>query len=210
MAPRPATPVPGEGPGTQTKERHGMKKDQGGIWWRLLLVAALCVGLALALSLAGCGGKEQPVETDVTEVEPLPPPPQPEPVEEPEPVETVPAIDYAAVPPQEYGIEDVFFAFDKYDLSGQAMSKLQEDARIMKGIDDVVWLLEGHCDERGTIEYNLALGEKRANAVRDYLVSLGVPTGQLRVTSYGESKPFAYGHDEQAWAANRRVHFALP
>jgi peptidoglycan-associated lipoprotein len=74
----------------------------------------------------------------------------------------------------------------------------------------VLILVSGHCDERGTVEYNLALGEKRANAVRDYLVSLGVPSRNLRVTSYGESSPFAAGHDEDAWALNRRAHFERP
>ena len=71
-------------------------------------------------------------------------------------------------------------------------------------------LISGHCDERGTVEYNLALGEKRARAVKDYLVSLGVPARRLQITSYGESKPFAMGSNEAAWAQNRRAHFERP
>ena len=81
---------------------------------------------------------------------------------------------------------------------------------VAKEHPEVIILLEGHCDERGTIEYNLALGEKRAKAVRDYLVTMGVASSRLRVTSYGESRPFALGSSETAWAKNRRAHFARP
>ena len=87
------------------------------------------------------------------------------------------------------------------------MTTLTRNARILREADVVV-VIEGHCDERGTVEYNLALGEKRAKAVKDYLVSLGVPAANLEVTSYGESKPFATGTDDYAWAQNRRAHFA--
>jgi peptidoglycan-associated lipoprotein len=104
---------------------------------------------------------------------------------------------------------DVYFAFDQYDLDNEAMGTLSRNAKILKEAGVTV-LISGHCDERGTVEYNLALGEKRARAVRDYLVSLGVPAGKLMVTSYGESKPFAYGSTEDAWAQNRRSHFERP
>jgi len=117
--------------------------------------------------------------------------------------------DYAAMEPADFGVEDVYFAFDQYDLDAEAMGLLSRNARILREAD-VTILVAGHCDERGTIEYNLALGEKRANAVRDYLISLGVPARQLRVTSYGENKPFARGSDENAWALNRRAHFTRP
>lgn len=174
-------------------------------WILLLLVVPL-----LALLLAGCGGKkEQPVNTNPVVVpEETPPPPVPEQPKEEE--TTPPPVDYHTLAPQEYGIRDVFFAFDDYSLSDEAMATLGENARIIKEHPDVVYLIEGHCDERGTVEYNLALGEKRAKAVRDYLVALGVPASQLRITSYGEERPFALGHDEAAWAQNRRAHFSLP
>ncbi len=174
-------------------------------WILLLLVVPL-----LALLLAGCGGKkEQPVNTNPVVVpEETPPPPVPEQPKEEE--TTPPPVDYHTLAPQEYGIRDVFFAFDDYSLSDEAMVTLGENARIIKEHPDVVYLIEGHCDERGTVEYNLALGEKRAKAVRDYLVALGVPASQLRITSYGEERPFALGHDEAAWAQNRRAHFSLP
>jgi peptidoglycan-associated lipoprotein len=165
------------------------------------------------LAVGGCGKKQAPEpETDVTA-----PPAEETVVEEPidetaeAEVDATPLPDYGAMDPSEYGIEDVFFAFDKYDLSPEAMTTLSISARLLRDeATDVIILIEGHCDERGTVEYNLALGERRALAVRDYLVSLGVPEYRLRVTSYGESRPFAYGSNESAWALNRRAHFARP
>ena len=176
----------------------------------LLAMAALVSVVALS---AGCGGDKPDAETDpeaardgATEpVETVPEPVTPE-----EPAEPVPAPDYAAMQPAEYGVEDVFFALDQYDLDDIAMASLARDARLLKEHPEVIILLEGHCDERGTIEYNLALGEKRAKAVRDYLVTMGVAASRLRVTSYGESRPFALGSSETAWAKNRRAHFARP
>jgi len=179
----------------------------------LTLLAILAQAAMLALA-AGCGGDTPEPETDAEAaagaaeeaVETVPEPVVPE----AERTETIAAPDYAAMEPAEYGVEDVFFAFDEYDLSDQAMATLARNARILREHPDVVVLVEGHCDERGTIEYNLALGEKRAKAVRDYLVSLGVSGSRLRVTSYGESRPFALGSNEDAWAKNRRAHFARP
>jgi len=174
----------------------------------VLMVLVFVLGLGLLF--AGCSKKAE-VETEPQipaadqQVQDVPPPPTPEP--EPEPVETKP--DYSSMDPSEFGVEDVFFAFDQYDLDGEAMGILSKNARIMREAD-VIILISGHCDERGTVEYNLALGEKRANAVRDYLVSLGVPSRNLRVTSYGENAPFVRGHNEDAWALNRRAHFERP
>lgn len=181
-----------------------------------LKLVSLVLVLGLAFLIAGCGGKDAEVVDDPTTTMPEPAETVPEqPVaEEPEPTEVVPsgptAEDYARMAPQEYGIEDVFFAFDEYALSSEAMLLLEENARIMKEHSALVYVVEGHCDERGTVEYNLALGEKRAQAVRDYLVSLGVPRSQMRLTSYGEERPFARGSNESAWALNRRAHFSRP
>ncbi|MBE0567145.1 MAG: OmpA family protein [Krumholzibacteria bacterium] len=170
----------------------------------LVLVAILVVG-----SLAGGCGKKPEAETDPTiettlPAETVPAQPTPEPT-----VPEVTAPDYAAMDPADYGIGDVFFGFDEYTLSTEAMGILSRNARILREAGVTV-LVSGHCDERGTVEYNLALGEKRAKAVKDYLVSLGVAAGNVRVTSYGESKPFATGSTEQAWAQNRRAHFERP
>ncbi len=126
------------------------------------------------------------------------------------PVETTPAVDYAAMQPAEYGVEDVFFGFDQYDLDDAAMATLARNVRLLKDHPETIVLIEGHCDERGTVEYNLALGEKRAKVVRDYLLSLGLSSSRVRVTSYGESRPFTLGSSEDAWAQNRRAHFTRP
>jgi len=120
------------------------------------------------------------------------------------------SVDYTNLDPGEYGIEDVFFPYDAYVLSEAAMGALENNARIMKEHASVSYLIEGHCDERGTIEYNLALGEKRGKVARDYLMSLGIPAARLRVVSYGEERPFDSGQGESAWAQNRRAHFARP
>ena len=103
-------------------------------------------------------------------------------------------------------IETVYFDFDSSDLTEEARSLLQANAECIQALGvDVV--LEGHCDERGTEEYNLQLGERRANAVKKYLVSLGVDPSRLKTVSYGEERPADPGHDEAAWARNRRVEF---
>jgi peptidoglycan-associated lipoprotein len=106
-------------------------------------------------------------------------------------------------------LQDVFFAFDSSQLTWEARQALAEDARILRGVPDLAVVVEGHCDERGTNEYNLALGDRRARSVRDYLVQAGVPAGQLTLISYGEERPFAFGHDEGAWSQNRRAHFRV-
>ena len=106
-------------------------------------------------------------------------------------------------------LKTVFFEFDKSDLSDLTRRVLQDNARILKlnpGLDVVI---EGHCDDRGTIEYNLALGQRRAASVRDYLVSLGVDTGRLRTVSFGEEKPVTPGSNESSWSRNRRGEFTV-
>ncbi len=104
------------------------------------------------------------------------------------------------------GIEDVYFAFDSADLTAEGRTTLAKDAAIIGRVGGH-YQIEGHCDERGSAEYNLALGDRRARAVRDYLVSLGVDPAALSTISYGEERPFAEGHDESAWSQNRRGHF---
>lgn len=104
-------------------------------------------------------------------------------------------------------LQPVFFAFDKFELDAAARSALANNARWLRANTDVKVWIEGHCDERGTDEYNLALGEKRARAVRAYLVQSGIDGADLRTISYGEERPFALGHDESSWRLNRRAHF---
>jgi len=104
-------------------------------------------------------------------------------------------------------IGDIFFEYDRYELRSEARRILQENARYFRENPGATVILEGHCDERGTTEYNLALGQRRADAVRDYLLNLGVDRGKVTTRSYGEEKPFALGSTESAWSQNRRVHF---
>ncbi len=104
-------------------------------------------------------------------------------------------------------LTDVFFDLDTFSLRSDARRGLDDNAATILRHPDWSVVLEGHCDERGTVEYNLALGQKRADSVRGYLAELGVPIGQMRSISYGEESPFDPGHNESAWADNRRVHF---
>lgn len=98
----------------------------------------------------------------------------------------------------------VFFAYDKYDLDAEARSALEGQAAWLKKYPTRILSIEGHCDERGTREYNLALGERRANAVKNYLVALGVDSSRVSTISYGKERPVALGSNESAWTQNRR------
>jgi peptidoglycan-associated lipoprotein len=110
---------------------------------------------------------------------------------------------------QQEVLGDIFFAFDKDDLSEEARDRLASHARWLRSNPEFGLLIEGHCDERDTEEYNLALGERRANAARDYLVLLGIDPGRLQTISYGEERPVDPGHTEAAWSKNRRGHFVI-
>lgn len=104
---------------------------------------------------------------------------------------------------------DVYFDFDKYDLKSDARDRLAKNASFMQAHPEFTFNIEGHCDERGTVEYNLALGERRANAAKDYLVSLGVSASRLRTISYGKERPQCSESDESCWWRNRRDHFVI-
>jgi peptidoglycan-associated lipoprotein len=98
----------------------------------------------------------------------------------------------------------VFFGTDRYDLSAEAQAELQKQATWLKTYPQYRFVIEGHCDERGTREYNLALGERRATSVKNYLVALGIDTNRMQTISYGKERPAVLGSDEAAWAQNRR------
>jgi len=106
-------------------------------------------------------------------------------------------------------LKDIHFDFDKYDILPEDAQILKENAALLSKYPQVKVQVEGHCDERGTNEYNLALGERRANAAKKYLVSLGISTDRISSISYGEEKPLDTGHNEEAWARNRRGHFVI-
>jgi len=179
--------------------------------------------LALAsVMAAACGKKTPPV------ARPMPPPPAttasstpgrppapPEPVTEPAIVPPEPvrddAISSASLDDlnRNSPLQPVFFELDSSDLSPAAQKALDQDAGLLKKYGTWTITIEGHCDERGTAEYNLALGERRAIAARAYLVSLGISADRLRTVSYGKEFPFDPGHDESAYTKNRRAHFVI-
>nr|PZN88216.1 MAG: peptidoglycan-associated lipoprotein Pal [Acidobacteriota bacterium] len=106
-------------------------------------------------------------------------------------------------------LKPVFFGYDSDELDEEAQRVLAANAEVLRRYPTWVVTIEGHCDERGTPEYNLALGDRRAMAARTYLISLGISPQRLRTVSYGKEFPFDPGHNEAAWAKNRRAHFML-
>ena len=106
-------------------------------------------------------------------------------------------------------LKDAFFDYDKSALRDDQKAGLTEDVAWLKGNAGAKVLIEGHCDERGTAEYNLGLGERRAKAVKDYLIAAGIAAERISIISYGKERPFVLGHDESAWQWNRRGHFVL-
>jgi len=103
----------------------------------------------------------------------------------------------------------VFFDFDKSAIKDDQKALMNEDVTWLKQNAAAKVTIEGHCDERGTSEYNLALGERRAKAVKDYLIAAGVAADRIATVSYGKERPFVLGHDESAWKWNRRGHFVI-
>jgi len=146
-------------------------------------IACACV-LVVGLALSACRTTPEAPPASAREIPEAP-------AEEPRPVDL--------------DLGTVYFDYDSAVLRADATGTLKKNAATMRGTPDVVVTLEGHCDERGSEEYNLALGERRAEAVRTYLVDLGIPASRLRVVSFGEAKPAVMGHDESAWKWNRRV-----
>ncbi len=110
----------------------------------------------------------------------------------------------------DFGLSHIFFDFDRYAIRSDAVPMLEANARILKNEhQDADVLIEGHCDERGTVEYNLELGKRRAQSVKDYLVDLGVQESRIRIVSYGKERPFCTESEPSCWAQNRRGHFLL-
>ena len=107
------------------------------------------------------------------------------------------------------GLNDVFFAYDSWKLTEDGMRALEGNANWLKANPGKSLTIEGYCDERGTVAYNLVLGERRAKAVRNYLMELGVDQSRLTVVSYGKERPFCKDHDESCYRLNRRAHLVL-
>lgn len=164
--------------------------------------------LALAVSLGACKKKQPPIEpTSSGTTGGIPesmPSEEPAPViQQPTEVEITDNI-LADITRQ---LQPVFYDYNRSEIREDQIAALQNNARVLKTNTRVNVLIEGHCDERGTEEYNLALGERRARSSKDYLVSLGIADNRISTISYGESKPFSEGHNEGAWQQNRRAHF---
>ncbi|MEW6542103.1 MAG: OmpA family protein [Nitrospirota bacterium] len=146
-------------------------------------------------------------EVRVTE-QPTPPPSAPAPeVAREAPTEAAPAPAPEPAKPAELG--DVFFDYDRAAIRSDAKPVLEADAALLKAGSDWTLLIAGHCDERGTAEYNLVLGERRAQAAKQYLEDLGIPGGKIQVTSFGKEKPFCSEHSAECWQKNRRAHFSV-
>ena len=156
---------------------------------------------AMALAIGACA-KREPPPAEVT-----PPPATTTDANSTDPnsleVVELPALQADLV--AKAGSDTVYFGTDQYSLDQATQTTLAAQARWLLATPNVRASIEGHCDERGTREYNQALGERRANAVRDFLVSQGVPTSRLVVTSWGKERPVATGSNEEAWAQNRRA-----
>jgi len=164
------------------------------------IASALLLGLAIVLLLApGCSSRKR-----VSSQAQLEPPPT-ETNTPPPSSETPPPPPPSGETGERLSLGDAFFDFDDYSLRQDAKAALERDGKYLeKNTGSVV--IEGHCDERGSVEYNLALGEKRARAAKDYLVSYGIPNNRLTTISYGKERPFDTGHDEDSWSKNRRAH----
>lgn len=179
------------------------------------------VVLLTGFVLGGCAKKEvikteEPVVPAVVAAPappPVPEPPRPAPPEpaksEPVPEQIVPAepLQKPTAETAQTALENIYFDFDKSDLRDPDREILNRNAGILLNKLKSNVQIEGHCDERGSAEYNLALGERRASSAMNYLISLGVPAWRLSIISYGKEKPIDPGHDENAWAKNRRAQF---
>ncbi|MBE0605594.1 MAG: peptidoglycan-associated lipoprotein Pal [Deltaproteobacteria bacterium] len=178
--------------------------------------AVLALSIAALMSV-GCA-KKQTVKSEGDQTPPAASAPAPvveAPMKEPPPMAVAPAMPPAEAPgvavteEKVSQFDDIRFDFDKSELKEDSRKTSGVVADYLKSHPQAKMLIEGHCDERGTAEYNMALGERRATAVMTYLVSLGVPKSALSTVSFGKEKPLDPGHNEAAWGKNRRAHFVL-
>ena len=184
---------------------------------KLMVLAVL-----MTMVVGACGKKPAPVARPMpppavdpaTSGNPAPPPPPTPVVEPPVVMPPMPADDAIAGKSlddlnRDSPLKPLFFGLDKFEVSEEGQRVLQENATIMKKFPTWSITIEGHCDERGTAEYNLSLGERRALAAKTYLVSLGIPADKVKTVSYGKEFPFDPGHEDNAWSKNRRAHFVI-
>ncbi|MBN1754938.1 peptidoglycan-associated lipoprotein Pal [bacterium] len=160
--------------------------------WITMLMLLL---LALLIAFSGCSKKQ--------EVEVVPPPI----IEEPEPQVIEPVVEPVKIEP--LVLTKIHFDYDKYMITEEARQTLIKNAEMLMLYPDAKIKIEGHCDERGTNQYNLSLGQKRADATKDFLVNYGVNASRISTISFGEEKPVCNGHDENCWSKNRRAEFVI-
>ena len=176
--------------------------------------------LVVLLALSGaCAKKQPPIARPMPPPPPdstaTPPPEPPEPVQEPGgvPPEPVPEDSILSGSIDDINrnspLQPAFFGLDSSEIDATAQRALEHNAEMLKKYPNFQISIEGHADERGTAEYNLALGERRAVSARNYLVSLGISADRVKIVSYGKEFPFDPGHNEEAWAKNRRAHFVV-
>lgn len=179
----------------ETKELRQKRMTPLMTGWRRTFLGPILL-FAGVLVLAGCPKKPEVMTGEPRATAPAPAPEAKAP--EPKP-EVKPAAE----------LKDVFFDFDKAVLRPDARQALDANIQMLKSNSQIRITVEGHCDERGTNEYNIGLGERRAKAVRDYVVAGGIDAKRITTISYGEERPFVQGHDESAWKWNRRGHFVI-
>jgi peptidoglycan-associated lipoprotein len=163
------------------------------------LLTLLATAALIAFMVVGCAKKpkvEAPTRPATTETKPSETPSD-QSTDQGTKVESEPSSKFRAI----------YFDFDRYNLRDDAKADLKKNVDVMKQDQNLRITVEGHCDERGTVEYNLALGERRAKSARDYMVSMGVSADRVSTISYGKERPATFGHDEDAWAKNRRDEF---
>jgi len=183
--------------------------------------ALIVLIVLLTVVVAACNKNKPPVarpmpppDTTASNTAGEAPPPPPKPVMEPTIVPPMPAEDTIGSKSlddlnRDSPLKPLFFELDSSDVSAAGQQVLQANAAVLKKYPGMQVTIEGHCDERGTAEYNLALGERRALAAKNYLVSLGISADKVKTVSYGKEFPFDAGHDDSAWANNRRAHFVI-
>lgn len=162
-----------------------------------IMCKRVLIFLGISVFLVGCAKKKEVVVEEVKPAVEVVPEPEPEVPPPPTPEEIVAKL------------QMIHFDFDKYNIRPGDAQILEANSKILKEYPDVNILIEGHCDERGTHEYNLLLGERRANSTKEYLVQLGISSDRISTVSYGKERPIDPGHNEDAWAKNRRAEFKL-
>jgi len=161
--------------------------------------------LLLVVSISGCGGSKETVNFE-PEPDPFPPVNEPE---QPEPATVTPEPPADIARKEPLILLAIHFDFDRSALTPEARALLAENAHKLSENPDVSVRIEGHCDERGTVEYNLALAERRALSVRNYIINYGISPNRLTIISYGKERPIDFGHTPLAWAQNRRAEFVI-